>query len=208
MNEATIVGYCRACGKGLAESDVQRSHGAMYCKEHAPLEGAAPSPYTTSSYNPPPSNSAISPGVAFVLGLIPGVGAIYNGQYAKGLVHVAVIGLAISLLSSDAANGYEPLVVLLMVAFWAYMPFEAYHTAQARLAGHPVDDDARPENGSRFPATPVILIFLGAILLLNNLGLLELRRALRFWPVLLIGAGLYMLYNRYSLPGGPGKSTQ
>ena len=29
----------------------------------------------------------ISPGLAFFLGWIPGVGAIYNGQYAKGLVH-------------------------------------------------------------------------------------------------------------------------
>ena len=44
--------------------------------------------------------SDVSPGLAFVLGLIPGVGAIYNGQYAKGLVHVIIIGLIISMLSN------------------------------------------------------------------------------------------------------------
>jgi len=28
--------------------------------------------------------------------MIPGVGAVYNGQYAKGLVHVVIVGLLIS----------------------------------------------------------------------------------------------------------------
>lgn len=208
MSEATIVGYCRACGKALAESEAQRSQGAMYCKQHVPAaNGFNGSPYTAPPPPPgPASSNAISPGVAFVLGLIPGVGAIYNGQYAKGLVHVAVIGLAISALSSDAVTGYEPLVALLMVAFWAYMPFEAYHTAQRRLAGLPVEGQLGTGGPSRLPVTPILLIALGTILLLNNLGLLDLRRTLRFWPALLIGAGLYMLLNRFSPPADSGKS--
>jgi len=32
----------------------------------------------------------VSPGLALFLGLIPGVGAIYNGQYAKGMVHAII----------------------------------------------------------------------------------------------------------------------
>jgi hypothetical protein len=35
------------------------------------------------------------------------------------------------------------------------------------------------------------------VLLLDNLGYLELRRILRFWPVLLIGLGVYMLVNQF-----------
>ena len=31
-----------------------------------------------------------NPSVAAVLGLIPGVGAMYNGQYFKGLIHVVI----------------------------------------------------------------------------------------------------------------------
>jgi cell wall-active antibiotic response 4TMS protein YvqF len=49
---------------------------------------------------------------------------------------------------------------------------------------------------SKFPAAPVILIALGSVLLLDNLGLLDLGRALRYWPALLIVAGVYMLYLR------------
>jgi hypothetical protein len=42
----------------------------------------------------------------------------------------------------------------------------------------------------------VVLIALGIVFLLNNLDLLDLRRALRYWPVLLIALGAYMLYLR------------
>jgi len=173
------------------------------------MEGAAAapeaSPYSSSYSTAPPLRGDISPSLAFVLGLIPGVGAIYNGQYAKGLVHVAVIGVAISILNADVPGGFTPLVVLMLVAFWAYMPFEAYHTARSRQLGHPVDEISSlvPMGGSQFPAAPVILIALGTVLLLDNLGIFEVRRVLRFWPVLLIGAGVYMLYNRFSGSKGP-----
>lgn len=206
MSEATITGYCRACGKALTEGEVQRSHGAYYCKEHVPAEGTPASPYSVPPPPPhmPPVASGVSPAAAFWLGLIPGVGAIYNGQYAKGFIHVAVIALGFSILNNDAAGGFEPLVGMMIAAFWAYMPFEAYHTARKRQLGQPVD-----EVSSMFPGrvshsvVPAILIVLGTVLLLDNLGLLELRRVMRFWPMLLIGAGVYMLYTRL---GGPGTS--
>lgn len=208
MSEATIAGYCRACGKSLTESEVHRAHGALYCKEHAPLEGASASPYNAA----PPSGAAspmaagISPAAAFWLGLIPGVGAIYNGQYAKGFIHVAVIALGFSIINNDAAGGFEPLVGMMIAAFWAYMPFEAYHTARSRQMGRPVDELSGlvPMRGSQFPAIPVILIVLGTVLLLDNLQLLELRRILRFWPMLLIAAGVYMLVNRFSISRNSG----
>jgi cell wall-active antibiotic response 4TMS protein YvqF len=216
MSAETIAGYCRACGKALAEADVHKAQGAMYCKEHVPMEGAPSSPYNpppnTSPYNssaysgpPPLVRSDISPGLAFGLGFIPGVGAIYNGQYAKGLVHVAVIGVLISILNADIPERYEPLLVLMLVAFWAYMPFEAFHTARNRQLGQSVDEVSSlvPMGGSHFPVAPALLIGLGAILLLDNLGIFELRRMLRYWPVLLIVAGLYMLYNHFSASKGP-----
>ena len=53
---------------------------------------------------------------------------------------------------------------------------------------------------SKFPVAPVVLISLGVIFLLDNLDILDLRRALRYWPVLLIALGAYMLYLRMSGP--------
>src|SRR5579863_6232023 len=79
--ESTIVGYCRACGKALDQASVHTAHGTIYCREHVPLDDAGASPYTSSTYssNTPPAGSYadVSPGLAFMLGLIPGVGAIY-----------------------------------------------------------------------------------------------------------------------------------
>src|SRR5207237_789927 len=143
----STVGYCRACGKALDATTVHTAHGTLYCEEHVPLETptAAGSPYTapyTSPYTatapPPVPDSGVSPGVAFVLGLIPGVGAIYNRQYAKGLVHVFILGVMFMIVENDTGS-LEPLFAVLIPAFWAYMAFEAYHTAKQRLQGQPID---------------------------------------------------------------------
>ena len=88
--DAKVVGYCRTCGKALDEASARPVAGAIYCEEHVPTAAPEPSPYTAPPYHasPPPlpgSHSNTSPGLAFLLGLIPGVGAVYNGQYAKGL---------------------------------------------------------------------------------------------------------------------------
>jgi hypothetical protein len=210
-----IVGYCRACGKPLDEINVRNAHGTIYCEEHIPMQqqtvppipipAAAPeSPYTspyTAAVPPPIVNHEASPGLAFVLGLIPGVGAIYNGQYAKGLVHVIIIGLTISILSNGAARGFEPLLGLMLAGFWFYMAFEAYHTARRRQLGLVVDEFSSlfPMRGeNKFPVAPILLIVLGVMFLLNNLDFFQVERIIRYWPVLLIALGLYMLYLRMS----------
>ena len=213
--EAKVVGYCRSCGKALDEATVRSAHGTIYCEEHLPVEGTTANPTTvseaspyTSPYTapvpPPIPNRDVSPGLAFVLGMIPGVGAIYNGQYAKGLIHVIIIGLIISIMDNGAAGGLEPLLGLMLAGFWFYMAFEAYHTARRRQLGQNVDEFSSliPMRGSqKFPAAPVVLIALGVVFLLSNLDLIEFRHALRYWPVLLIALGAYMLYLRMSNDG-------
>lgn len=186
-----VAAYCRVCGVALAEDEVRLAQGTVYCASHVPAPQAPPLPI----------NPGVSPGLAFILGLIPGVGAIYNAQYAKGIVHVLILGLLISITSSDASGGLEPLFGLLISVFWFYMAFEAYHTARRRMLGEPVDEfssliDLR--GGRRAPVLPVVLIVLGALFLLNNLEIFRLRDLMRYWPVLLILAGGWMLYEQVS----------
>jgi hypothetical protein len=147
-----------------------------------------------------PPASSISPGLAFVLGLIPGVGAIYNGQYVKGLMHVVVTGILISIMSSGAVGGMEPLVGFMIAGWFFYMPFEAYHTATKRLRGEPVDEYSSllPLRSPRagFPVGPVVLIALGVVFLLDTLDIVRIYKLFRYWPVFLIALGAYMLYAR------------
>jgi hypothetical protein len=200
QEEARPAGYCRVCGKALGTGQVRLAHGIIYCPEHAP---AAPEPPPAPPWTPPPPPAGgASPGLAFLLGLIPGVGAIYNGQYAKGLVHVVVFGLLVSILSSDG-SGLEPLFGMLLAAWFFYMAFEAYHTAKRRQLGQPVDEfsslfPVRQATGSSL--TGVVLIALGVLFLLLNFDVIRLYQLVRFWPVVLIVLGAYMLYAR--LGGG------
>ena len=243
-SEASILGYCRTCGKALDAADARHGQdGVLYCTAHAPFAPAplanapsatppsevpppepppidphyvappyhapsstyASSPYANAPYGQlppplPPPQSQVSPGLAFVLGFIPGVGAIYNGQYAKGLVHVVIFGTIISILSTGAARGFEPLFGLLIPTFVFYMAFEAFHTAKKRRDGETVEEfsglvTARGRR-SRFPAAPVILITIGILFLLDNLDIVKIGNLLRYWPALLVVFGFYLLYER------------
>ena len=183
--DTPAVAYCRACGKALCEGCRRMFDGTIYCEEHLPVPApaAAPagpppgtgySPYTAPTPPPIPDVGA-SPGIAFLLGLIPGVGAIYNGQYVKGLVHVIILGILISIVSSgDASGGLEPLFGMMIGVWVFYMAFEAYHTAKKRLAGQPVDEFSSlvslHGHGSHFPVAPAILIAVGLLFLLQQYG--------------------------------------
>ncbi|HTC33204.1 MAG TPA: DUF5668 domain-containing protein [Bryobacteraceae bacterium] len=218
--DASAVGYCRECGKPLCEACRHQADGTIYCDEHSPRVAYAPPPPPAPA-PPPPSPYAApdpspytaprpqymvdpgaSPGLAFMLGFIPGVGAIYNSQYVKGLIHVVILGLLIAIVNMDETAPLQPLFGM-MIAVWVfYMAFEAYHTAKKRQMGEPVDEFSSivPRHGqpSRFPLAPTVLIAVGLIFLLHNLDIVRFGQMLRYWPIALIALGVYMLYERLS----------
>ena len=169
----------------------------------SPYSAPAASPYTAPAApaSAPAYEYEAHPALALMLGFIPGVGAIYNGQYAKGLIHAVVFGLLVSLASSTHTP-FQPLIGLLIGAWVFYMAFEAYHTARKRRYGVSVEEfsslfDVRPTQG-RFPAGALLLIGLGFILLLDTTDIISMDQLERYWPVVLIVFGLYMLYARLS----------
>jgi hypothetical protein len=85
------------------------------------------------------------------------------------------------------------------------MPFEAYHTAKRRQMGVPVEEWSSllgpAPRTSGVPLGPIILIGIGVIFLLDTLHILAFREFGRFWPVILIVLGAYLLYSR--LTGQP-----
>lgn len=198
---APVVGYCRATGKALTAADAVYIHGILYSKSYAEqtnLTQEPASPYAEPMVSVPKRTADVSPGWAFVLGLIPGVGAIYNQQYAKGIFHIVVFAVLISIV--DRAGSGGPLIGFLIAGWYFYMPFEAYHTAQKRQRGETVDEMSGlvqlPAGMQKLPIGPLLLIGFGFIFLLDNLGLLRIDEILRFWPVLMIAAGVVLLMQR------------
>ena len=71
---------------------------------------------------------------AAALGFIPGLGAIYNGETMKGLVHIAIFAGAIAILNADLSDSLQAFFGVGLACFICYMPIEAYRTAKLKRA--------------------------------------------------------------------------
>jgi TM2 domain-containing membrane protein YozV len=153
-NQTQAVAYCRTCGKALCEECKRDVMGAIYCEPciAARLQGQPATPGTMIAPPAVPPPGTPSPALAGVLGFIPGVGAMYNGQFVKAFVHVVIFVLLI------IASNYH-WVFGLMIGFWVfYMAFEAYKTAEARRMGLPPPDPLGLDKmfGLQEPQPPVM----------------------------------------------------
>ena len=206
--EADATGYCRNCGKALCGICMRPVHDALYCEDclanvlgHPAQTAAAPQGETYAAPTAPDPGtrapSSGSPAIAFILGFFPGLGAVYNGEYNKALIHIVVFAAMIVGLSSDIGDGPTVALALLLAGFVFYMAFDSMRTAKAKLRGETPTDPLESWSKNR-PVGPIILIVLGALFLLNNFEWFSFGRVLRFWPLILIGVGLMMFRNRLS----------
>ena len=192
--EAPNVAFCIHCGQPLCNDCIRKVQGSVYCEK---CLGEIVGDKTTKKEIHDVAGH--NPGAAFALGLIPGVGAIYNGEFVKAAVHILIFGTLVSLAdATDAA-----LFSLAAAAFYFYMPFEAYYTAKKRQVRSeqgieletPIDR-MRQQFGDvrdRELWGGVALVVIGGIYLLANLDVFDMSRIARFWPVVLVVAGVWLL---------------
>ncbi len=195
--DVPATGYCRNCGKALCPECTREVRGALYCEEClAGLLGAPPTPEA--------AKAAANPGLAATLGVIPGLGAVYNGEYMKALIHVLIFGGLIALLNTDLPDSYQVFLAIALGCFACYMPIEAYRTAQARRRGEPEPANLVTGPDGR-PIGAILLIGIGGMWLLANFGLLQREWFSKSWPIALILIGGWILRDRLhnNPPGGP-----
>ncbi len=185
------VAYCAQCGRPLCETCRREVKGTSYCE---PCLAARLQPPLWSSGGQ--HGAGGSPGVALALGFIPGVGAIYNGQIVKAMVQVLLFGSLIAL--SDRVHGpFGAIFGLGAAAFYFYMVIDSYQTAKARQMGQPTAEwFGLTELKMDAPLGAGLLIVLGLLFLLDNLGVPVFSQIGKFWPVLLIVLGLALLQKR------------
>lgn len=125
----TATAYCQNCGKALCANCVRSApNGQVLC------EPCLVAWQNMQQVFVPPPPGGPNPVAAAVLGLIPGVGAMFNGQFFKGLIHVVIFALLVNMSSHFGIFG-------IFIAAWVlYQSFEAYHTAVARRDGLPLPD--------------------------------------------------------------------
>ncbi|HEX3660179.1 MAG TPA: B-box zinc finger protein [Acidobacteriaceae bacterium] len=143
--EAAATAFCQNCGKALCPVCARDVQGNIFCEPclaaritgamPGTMPGAAPGPFGPGTVPPgmPPA-SAPNPGTAAVLGFIPGVGAMYNGQYIKAVIHVLVFVVLIGITEHYGLFG------VFLAAWIFYQVFDAHQTAKARRDGLPLPD--------------------------------------------------------------------
>jgi hypothetical protein len=207
--DVEATGYCRNCGKPMCPACVRPVRDVLYCEEclakvvglppvvtPATVEGNA-TPGLPAPLPPPPPGSG-TPVLAFILGLIPGLGAIYNGEYNKALLHIVIFAGIILGISLDLGGGAQAVLICALVIFPFYMAIDAVRTVKARQTGDNYQDPL--ENWTKQRGLgPILLIALGALFLLRNFGFFDIFRLRElFFPVVLIGLGVWLLRNRMS----------
>jgi hypothetical protein len=125
----SATAFCQNCGKALCASCVRTAPGGqILCEPCFAAWQTYQQPFV------PVSGGGPNPAAAAVLGVIPGVGAMYNGQFFKGLIHVVIFAVLVSMAHVSGIFG------LFIPAWILYQSFEAFHTARALRDGQPVPD--------------------------------------------------------------------
>ncbi len=208
--EVPASAYCRTCGKPLCDTCKHDVRGVIYCEDciAARLQGTLPVAPAGAVPPPPPLPVVISsgpnPGLAGVLAaFFPfGVGQVYTGQYAKGLVYLIIFALLVWGASSNA--GPDWLFGLGIAFYWVYQIIDAVRSARAVQLGQKPPDPLGTSrmfagaklDRNRIPVGAVVLIIIGLLLFLYNMG--HYYWMANLWPAGLMALGVWLIVRRWS----------
>jgi len=183
---------CSSCQRGLCPACDHRIKGYPYCQDCIVAGIEMLRRDSQSERRGSKRAGEKSPGIAALLGLVPGLGAVYNGQNIKALIHFAVIVGFWQV--ADILN--LPLFGLSGVFVYLYSIYDAHRSAQRLRAGEDLSgEDERLKRLLR-ENTHIWGSVLVGVGLLSVLSLFIARFYLqRLWPLLLIAAGFYLLRN-------------
>lgn len=196
--EVENTAFCIKCGKPLCEQCVRQVGASIYC---ASCLTENPGPTAVPPMPTAQSIGGSSPEAAFVLGLIPGVGAIYNAEYFKAALHLIIFATLVT-FADDTGRAGETIFGFLAFGFYVYMPFEAFYTAKKRKLAReginlitPFDqlNDQLGLHGNMELWGGITLVVLGTLFLLDNFGILSLNEVKRLWPLLLVLVGFFLI---------------
>ena len=147
--DVPAVAYCQNCGKPLCSACMRTVGGVVYCEPCLAARLSSPPPGGNAYPDANLTGLHAHPVLAGLLGFIPGVGAMYNGQYIKALAHVLIFAVFVSLSDKSFVFG------MLLAAWIFYQVFDAAQTAKARRDGLPLPNPfGLNDLGSRLGMAP------------------------------------------------------
>lgn len=195
MNRA--VTQCSRCTRPLCPACDHRIKGLPYCQDCI-VAGVEVLQQQQARSNAPSIamvRRKTSPFVATLLSfLVPGLGAAYNGQTSKALVHFTIFA---SFFQMATVTDGVLFFILGVIGTYLFAAVDSWRTAQLLRSGFAPDAEsdaiARRLYGNPL-AWGVMLIALGTIFLLHTI--FGVRLPVReFLPVVLVLLGAYMLFD-------------
>lgn len=183
---------CNGCGRPLCPACDHRIKGFPHCQDCIVM-GVEMLRDHSRSNNTAYVKRRTSPWIATLLSMIcPGLGAAYNGQTTKALVHFA---LFVGLFQMAVLTAGTPLFVLGFIGMWFFAALDAWRTAHMIRSGV-TPDTADDVLVSRFSGNPklwgiVLLVLGGAFLFQRVFNFGPWLRGLV--PLMLIGLGIYVI---------------
>jgi hypothetical protein len=187
------VVQCNQCSRPLCAACDHRIRGFPFCQdcivtgvEMLRQQGPSPAAHVIRRKN--------SPFVATLLSFVPGLGAAYNGQTSKAIVHFAIFA---SFFQMAVLTQGVHFFVLGVLGTWLFAAVDACRTAQLMRAGLAPETEedviARRLYGNPL-AWGVTLIVIGTVFLLHTLLGVQLP-VKKLLPVALVALGAYMLFD-------------
>src|SRR5437016_10645905 len=129
------VVQCNQCARPLCPACDHRIRGFPFCQDCivAGVELLRQNSQFNASHV---LRRKSSPFVATLLSFVPGLGAAYNGQTSKAIVHFAVFAsfFQLAIVTNNVELGL-PLFVMGFFGVWLFSALDAYRTAQLLRAG-------------------------------------------------------------------------
>src|SRR2546426_2586057 len=192
-NAATV--QCSQCARPLCLACDHRIRGFPFCQDCI-VAGVEMLRYQQSrTSDAHVIRRKTSPFVATLLSFfVPGLGAAYNGQTSKAIVHFAIFA---SFFQMAVVTDGTAFFVLGVFGTWLFAAVDACRTAQLMRAGLAPETEedviARRLYGNPL-AWGVTLMVIGTVFLLHTLLGLQLP-VKKLLPVALVALGAYMLFD-------------
>ncbi len=175
------IGICAICGRPLCEECGVEIEGEFYHKKclEQKLKGGEKK----------------LPGIAAFLSILfPGLGTVYAGKTLKGIAYMLIFA---GTIYSIAAGGPATFLGLFLAGFYLFAIVDAYNDAKKAQGEIEVSQPPAPAEADKLIRSGIFWLLVGILLQLITLDVLDLSELIRFWPVILIGFGLYLIIRYF-----------
>jgi hypothetical protein len=176
--------FCSTCSRALCAECSHRIKGKVYCQDCL-VRGTEWAAAVKGLHIP-----TDAPKRAAFLAMIPGMGAVYNGEYRKALTQFAIFaGLVIMSDQVHGVFGFGAAVFLIFTMFDSYRIAETH--LRTRMEPKPASET--PAKDRTAATWGVMLIGLGLLFLLQNF--IRYNFLNRLWPLVFIALGVYLVVS-------------